>query len=76
MELAQSRFSVRTFDQRPVEQEKIDALLKVVQMAPTAENKQPQKVYIIRGEKNRKKLKTVTKYSFNAPMYFLFPNML
>ena len=71
MELAQSRFSVRTFDQRPVEQEKIDALLKVVQMAPTAENKQPQKVYIIRGEENRKKLKTATKYAFNAPMYFL-----
>ena len=71
LELAQSRFSVRTFDQRPVEQEKIDALLKVVQMAPTAENKQPQKVYIIRGDENRKKLKTVTKYAFNAPMYFL-----
>ena len=40
-EFAESRFSVRTFSPKPVEQEKIDALLRVVQMAPTAENKQP-----------------------------------
>ena len=70
-ELAESRFSLRTFDQRPVEQEKIDALLRVVQVAPTAENLQPQKVYIITKEEDRQKIKTVTKYHFNAPMFFL-----
>ena len=70
-EFAESRFSVRTFSPKPVEQEKIDALLRVVQMAPTAENKQPQKIYVITKEEDRKKLKTVTKYAFNAPMYFL-----
>ena len=70
-ELAESRFSLRTFDQRPVEQEKIDALLRVVQVAPTAENLQPQKIYIITKEEDRQKIKTVTKYHFNAPMFFL-----
>ena len=40
---------------KPVEQEKIDALLRVAQIAPTAENKQPQKIYIITKEEDRKK---------------------
>ncbi len=71
LEFAKSRFSVRKFAEKPVEQEKIDALLKAVQIAPTAENKQPQKIYIITKEADRKKLKTVTKFAFNAPMYFL-----
>ena len=57
LEFAESRFSVRKFSEKPVEQEKIDALLKAVQIAPTAENKQPQKIYIITKEEDRKKLK-------------------
>ena len=70
-ELAESRFSLRTFDKRPVAQEKIDALLHMVQVSPTAENLQPQKVYIITKEEDRKKVKAVTKYHYNAPLYFL-----
>ena len=71
LKLSESRFSVREYSQKPIEQEKIDSLLKVAQLSPTAANKQPQKVYIITKEEDRKKLKTVTKYAFNAPMYFL-----
>ena len=71
LKLAESRFSIRQFLNKPVEQEKIDALLRVAQIAPTAENKQPQKIYIITKEEDRKKLKTVSKYTFNAPMYFI-----
>ena len=70
-ELAESRFSLRTFTQQPVEQEKIDDLLRVVQVAPTAENRQPQKIYIITKEEDRKKIKEATKYHFNAPLFFL-----
>ena len=40
-------------------------------MAPTAENKQPQKIYIITKEADREKLKTVTRYTFGAPMFFI-----
>ena len=71
LKLAESRFSIRQFLDKPVEQEKIDALLRVAQIAPTAENKQPQKIYIVTKEEDRKKLKTVSKYTFNAPMYFI-----
>ena len=71
LELAESRFSLRHYSQKPVEPEKISKLLRVAQLAPTAENLQPQKIYIITKEKDKKLLKTVTKYTFNAPMFFL-----
>ena len=71
LKLAESRFSIRQFLDKPVEQEKIDALLRVTQVSPTEENKQPQKIYIITKEEDKKKLKTVSKYTFNAPMYFI-----
>ena len=71
LNLSESRFALRQFSDKPIEQEKIDKLLRVAQVAPTAENKQPQKIYIITKDEDRKKLKTVTKYTFNAPMFFL-----
>ena len=71
LQLCECRFSVREYSQKPIEQEKIDALLKVAQLSPTAANKQPQKIYIITKEEHKQKLKTVTKYTFNAPMFFL-----
>ena len=71
LDLAESRFALRQFSNKTIEQEKIDKLLRVAQIVPTAENKQPQKIYIITKDEDRKKLKTVTKYTFNAPMFFL-----
>ena len=71
MQLAESRFSVRKFLSKPVEPEKINKILKVVQLAPTAANLQPQKVYVITKEEDKKKLESVTKYTFNAPMFLL-----
>ena len=56
LKLSESRFSVREYSQKPIEQEKIDALLKVAQLSPTAANKQPQKIYIITKERDKKKL--------------------
>ena len=71
LQLSDSRFSVREYSQKPVEQEKISKLLRVAQLSPTAANKQPQKIYIITKEEHKQKLTTVTKYTFNAPMFFL-----
>ena len=71
LELAESRFSLRHFSPKEIEPEKISKLLRVAQVAPTAENLQPQKIYIITKEEHKNKLKTVTKYTFNAPMFFL-----
>lgn len=49
-ELAQQRYSVRKFSSRPVEQEKVDAILRAGQIAPTACNNQPQRIYVIQSK--------------------------
>ena len=41
LDLAESRFALRQFSNKTIEQEKIDKLLRVAQIVPTAENKQP-----------------------------------
>ena len=50
MELAKARFSVRKFADKPVEQEKLDLLLEAGNIAPTAKNQQPQRIYVIRSK--------------------------
>ena len=45
--LATERYSVRKFDTKPVEQEKLDILLEAVRLAPTAHNYQPQRLLVL-----------------------------
>ncbi len=47
IELATKRFSVRNFEQRPVEKEKLLYILEAARMAPTAVNFQPWKFIVI-----------------------------
>lgn len=68
LELARERYSVRSFRQQPVEEEKLDAILEAGMVAPTATNAQPQKVYIIRSEQMLKKAYGACRYLFNAPV--------
>jgi len=46
-DLAEARFSLRNYDCRPVEQEKIDCLLECVRLAPSAVNFQPCVFYVV-----------------------------
>ncbi len=71
LELAKNRYSERYFDPRPVEQEKLDKILEAGRVVPTACNYQPQRFYLIRGEEAMKKLKTVTRFHYNAPLFIL-----
>ena len=66
--LAEERFSVRKFSSMPVEEASIQAILDVARLAPTAVNKQPQRILVLRGEESMAKLKECTPYAFNAPM--------
>ena len=51
MEIAQGRYSCRRYDpDRPVEQEKLDAILEAVRLAPSACNGQPYHLTVCRGE--------------------------
>ena len=62
--LATERYSVRKFDTRQVEQEKVDMLLAVARLAPTAHNYQ----LVLNTEDSLKKLKDYTNGHFNAPL--------
>lgn len=51
MEIAENRQSCRSYDStRKVEQEKLDAILRAAQLAPSACNGQPYKITVCQGE--------------------------
>ena len=51
LEIANARQSCRSYDEeRPVEQEKLDAILEAVRLAPSACNGQPYHITVCRGE--------------------------
>ncbi len=70
-ELAKERFSCRKFKNNKVEQEKIDIILNSAMLAPTAVNKQPQRILVLTDENRLKSLKEFTRYDFDAPLCFV-----
>lgn len=51
LEIANTRQSCRSYDEnRPVEQEKLDAILEAVRLAPSACNGQPYHITVCRGQ--------------------------
>ena len=70
-ELAKARYSVRSFQRRPVEQEKIQKILEAGALSPTACNNQPQRYYVIQSAEAMEKLKKCTDYTFGAPLAIL-----
>ena len=49
-QLVQQRYSVRKYDSRPVEPEKLAAILEAGRLAPTAVNYQPQRILVVQGD--------------------------
>lgn len=49
-QLVRQRYSVRKFDSRPIEQEKMEKILEAGRLAPTAVNYQPQRILVLQGE--------------------------
>lgn len=72
LELARSRYSVRKFDDRPIEQEKLDLILEAGNVAPTGKNSQPQRIYVIRSRENIAKLNELSRCIFGAKTVLLF----
>ena len=68
LELAKARYSVRKFKNDMIEDAKLEAILEAGRVAPTACNFQPQKIYIVKSEENRKKLAEVCRFTFDAPV--------
>ena len=73
LELTKQRYSERYFDStRVVEQEKLDRILEAGRQAPTAANKQPQRLYVIKSKEAYQKAQSAS-FSplYNAPVVVL-----
>lgn len=71
LQLATDRYSVRKFDSRAVEQTVIDKILRAGQVAPTAINSQPQKIYVVKSEEVMEILREVSPCMYGAPHCFV-----
>ena len=58
-DVIEQRYSMRGFEDKEVEQEKLDMILKAAQLAPTGVNFQPFKVIVIDTKKYKEELKGI-----------------
>ena len=71
LKLASERYSVRSFENRPIAQNELDKILNAAQIAPTACNFQPQRILVINDQSSLEKLKNCTRCHFDAPCAML-----
>ena len=57
------RVSIRKFQDKPVEPEKIETLLRAAMAAPSARNQQPWEFYVVTNKDLIQKLSTVSPYA-------------
>lgn len=59
LDIIEKRYSVRGYEDRSVEDEKLQQVLKAAQLAPTGVNSQAFKIYVIDTKKHEQKLREV-----------------
>jgi nitroreductase len=70
-ELTATRYSVRKFLDKPVEKKKLDLILAAARNAPTAGNRQPQRIAVLEQAGDLAKMDKCTSCRFRAPLAFL-----
>ena len=73
LELTRQRYSERFFDStKMVEQEKIDRILEAARLSPTAANKQPQRLFVLKSKESLQKAQSASFSSlYGAPVVIL-----
>ena len=74
MEAIFTRSSVRKFEERPVEPEKIEKILRAAMAAPSAKNQQPWEFFVVTAKDTLFTLSKATPYAMcvkNAPAAFV-----
>ncbi|MCQ2174449.1 MAG: nitroreductase family protein [Bacteroidales bacterium] len=71
LKIATDRYSVRSFSSTPVAQDTIDLILRAGQVAPTAVNSQPQKIYVVKSEEKMALLNEASPCMYGAPHCFV-----
>ena len=66
--LAAERYSLRKFSDRPVEAEKLSAVLEAGRNAPTAHNLQPQRIFVLQSSEALEKVDGCTGAHFHPPV--------
>lgn len=72
MELAEARHSTKKFSDRKLEDEKLQKILEAGNLAPTAKNSQPHRIYVLRSEEALEKAAGVTPCVYGASTVLLF----
>ena len=72
IKVMEDRYSVRDFADKPIEEETLRQILEAGRIAPTAANKQPDKIYAIRSPEGLEKIRALTRCAFNPPVVLMF----
>lgn len=67
-EVIKNRYSCKKYSGRPVEPEKLQAILEAGRVAPTAKNNQEQHVYVVQSPEALAKIDALTPCRYGAPM--------
>lgn len=65
------RFSCRDFKDKKISSEEVKAILEAARLAPTACNFQPEHIYVVEDEDLLLRLKSGTRFTFNAKTVFV-----
>ena len=73
LELIKSRYSVRSYTDQPVEEEKLNYIMECVRLAPSAVNFQPWKFYIVQSDEAKAKMHQCysREWFTTAPLYII-----
>lgn len=73
LSLSQNRYSVRSYSDQSVEPEKLDYLLEVARLAPSAVNKQPWRFVVVQSDEKKTALRDCYNRDWfkEAPIYIV-----
>ena len=66
-EVIKNRFSCKKYGSRRVEADKLNAILEAGRLAPTAKNRQEQRIYVLQSEEALAKIDKATPCRYGAP---------
>lgn len=67
-DVVKGRYSCKAYSHKPLEPEKLNAILEAGRVAPTAKNLQEQHIYVVQSEEGLAKIDSVTPCRYNAPV--------
>ena len=66
-EVVEKRYSCKSYSDRQITREQLDAILNAARVAPTAKNLQEQRIYVIQSPEALAKIDELTPCRYNAP---------